>query len=202
MEKLEEVFNFLKNYLNKNGYPPSVREMCIGLNVKSTATIYYYLKMLEEAKMIKKSPQKNRAVELISDTYDGSEAQLSENVKVPLLGNIASGETFLSDANVYKEYSLPSQFFADGQLFMWTVTDKSMEKSGIFTGDKIIVRRQNSAENGDIAVVILDGITTLRRFVEEDGRAVLRSDDCNIPESDPENVSIIGVVSGLIRSFS
>ena len=194
--KEEELLNFIRNHQEEFGYPPTVREMCRAIKVSSTSTISYYLNKLENNGLIKKSPNKNRALEIVGETIN-----FSDYVKIPMVGKITAGEPILAVENT-EEYFLasPSLFRGDG-LFILTVSGESMINAGIFDGDKIVIRQQSSAENGEIVAALIDGMATVKRFYKEDGRYRLQPENDAMGPIYTDNVEILGKVIGLIRKF-
>ena len=194
--KEEELLNFIRNHQEEFGYPPTVREMCRAIKVSSTSTISYYLNKLENNGLIKKSPNKNRALEIVGETIN-----ISDYVKIYLVGKITAGEPILAVENT-EEYFLasPSLFRGDG-LFILTVSGESMINAGIFDGDKIVIRQQSSAENGEIVAALIDGMATVKRFYKEDGRYRLQPENDAMGPIYTDHVEILGKVIGLIRKF-
>lgn len=194
--KEEELLNFIRNHQEEFGYPPTVREMCRAIKVSSTSTISYYLNKLENNGLIKKSPNKNRALEIVGETIN-----FSDYVKIPMVGKITAGEPILAVENT-EEYFLasPSLFRGDG-LFILTVSGESMINAGIFDGDKIVIRQQSSAENGEIVAALIDGMATVKRFYKEDDRYRLQPENDAMGPIYTDHVEILGKVIGLIRKF-
>lgn len=194
--KEEELLNFIRNHQEEFGYPPTVREMCRAIKVSSTSTISYYLNKLENNGSIKKSPNKNRALEIVGETIN-----FSDYVKIPMVGKITAGEPILAVENT-EEYFLasPSLFRGDG-LFILTVSGESMINAGIFDGDKIVIRQQSSAENGEIVAALIDGMATVKRFYKEDGCYRLQPENDAMGPIYTDHVEILGKVIGLIRKF-
>lgn len=194
--KEEELLNFIRNHQEEFGYPPTVREMCRAIKVSSTSTISYYLNKLENNGQIKKCPNKNRALEIVGEAFN-----FSDYVKIPIVGKITAGEPILAVENT-EEYFLasPSLFRGDG-LFILTVSGESMINAGIFNGDKIVVRQQSSAENGEIVAALIDGMATVKRFYKEEGRFRLQPENDSMGPIYTDHVEILGKVVGLIRKF-
>lgn len=197
MKKEEELLNYIRNHQEEFGYPPTVREMCRAIKVSSTSTISYYLNKLENDGLIKKSPNKNRALEVVGETI----ANFSNYVRIPIVGKITAGEPILAIENT-EEYFLasPSMFRGEG-LFVLTVSGESMINAGIYNGDKIIVKQQSSVNNGEIAAVLIDGSATVKRFYKEDGRYRLQPENDAMDPIYTTTCEILGKVVGLIRKF-
>ncbi|MBR2468059.1 MAG: transcriptional repressor LexA [Clostridia bacterium] len=195
--KEEELLNFIRNHQEEYGYPPTVREMCRAIKVSSTSTISYYLSKLENGGLIKKSPNKNRALEVVGDTI----ANFSNYVRIPIVGKITAGEPILAVENT-EEYFLasPNMFRGEG-LFVLTVSGESMINAGIYDGDKIIIKQQSSVNNGEIAACLIDGCATVKRFYKEDGVYRLQPENDTMDPIYTTTCEILGKVIGLIRKF-
>ncbi len=196
--KLYGVLDYINRYSDENGFPPTVRDMCRDLGIKSTATAYDYVNRLRDMGLLNKAENKKRAVAV----------NTGENVRVPLLGAVAAGQPIFAAQNYDGYYTLPAGEFKGDELFMLRVRGESMIDAGIFDGDKIIVRRQENAENGDIVVALFDdGISegaTVKRFFKRDGRIVLHPENAAMEDILPPEgaeVLILGKVVGLLRSM-
>ena len=193
--KLDAVLQFINRYTDENGFPPTVRDICAELQIKSTATAYDYVNRLKEMGYLQKTAGKNRAVSLAS----------SNTERVPLIGTVTAGAPILAAENYEGYYTLPTAEFSGEDLFLLTVKGDSMIEAGIFNGDKIVVRKQSSAENGDIVVAMFDdGIeegATVKRFFRRDGKFILHPENSSLTDYVLDNVTILGKVIGLLRSF-
>jgi repressor LexA len=196
--KLNEVLNFIKDFSARHGYPPSVREMCGGLRISSTASVYYYLNKLESLGLISKSPSKNRAIEIKTKYSDFAK---KTSVDIPLLGKIAAGEPILAVENLEDVYPLPRELFGNGELFMLSIKGDSMIDAGIFDGDKIIIKKQPAANNGEIVAALIDGCATVKRLFVHKDKIVLHPENAAMQDIVAEKVDIIGVAAGLIRKI-
>ena len=169
--KLDAVLQFINHYMDENGFPPTVREICAELQIKSTATAYDYINRLKEMGFLQKTSGKKRAVALSG----------SNTVRVPLVGTVTAGTPILATENYEGYYTLPTAEFPGDDLFLLTVKGDSMIEAGIFNGDKIVIQRQDTAENGDIVVAMFDdGIeegATVKRFFRRDGKIILHPEN-------------------------
>lgn len=191
---LQKVLEYLDRFIETNGYPPSVREICDALSIKSTATAFYYLKKLNERGLIEKSPSKNRAL--------GIKRNLETKfISAPLVGEVTCGEPILAIENYEGYYPLSDEFQTSGEIFLLRAQGESMIEAGIFDGDKLIVQKQSSADNGDIVVALLDDGATVKRFYKKADRIVLHPENAAMNDILPETVDILGKVIGLIRKF-
>ncbi len=192
-EKYNTVYEFIKKYITENGYSPSVREICANCGIKSTATAYQYINKLNEQGLIKKAGNKKRAVSLKKSG--------GQSVSVPLVGTVAAGQPIFADENYEGYYSLPTEFFGSDDMFMLTVKGDSMIKIGMFDGDKIIVKKQNTADNGDIVVALVDDSATVKRFYRRDGKIILHPENDSMSDFVFDDVSVLGKVVGLMRNI-
>ena len=212
VSKEDLLLEYIKEFQNVNGYPPTVREMCTAVNVSSTSTIAYYLAKLENNGLIKKNKNKNRALEIIGNapTYDNYPIETSTTVRIeedidvtriPILGTITAGQPILAIEN-YEEYFMvsPSLFKGEG-LFMLTVRGESMINAGIFDGDKVIIKQQPTANNGEIVAAMIDGSATIKRFYKENGHYRLQPENDTMSPIIVDNVDILGKLIGLVRKF-
>ena len=198
-KNLELLTEYIGEFLDKNGYPPSVREMMTKLGVASTATIQYYLKKLEDRKIIRKSSSKNRTVELLTR----NNAKMSGVVNIPLVGKVAAGTPILAVENIEESYPLPENLFSSksDDMFILKVSGDSMINAGILNGDKIVVVRQNFAKNGDIVVALVDDSATVKRFYKEKNQIRLQPENDFMSPIYVKNCEILGRVIGLLRKF-
>ncbi|MDE6059336.1 MAG: transcriptional repressor LexA [Clostridia bacterium] len=195
--KLDEVLEFINRYNDENGFPPTVREICKELGIKSTATVYDYINRLRAMGHLNKAENKKRAVTVRN----------SGSINVPLVGTVTAGQPILATENYEGYYALPSSEFK-GDLFMLTVKGDSMIEAGILNGDKIVVRKQESAENGDIVVAMFnDGVeegATVKRYFKRDGKIILHPENSTLSDfvlDETSGVQILGKVIGLMRSI-
>ncbi|MCD7729679.1 MAG: transcriptional repressor LexA [Clostridia bacterium] len=189
-DKLQLVYEFIQKYVAENGYAPSVREICANCNLKSTATAYQYLNKLNERGYIKKTDNKKRAVSIKQSA-----------INVPLIGTVAAGQPIFATENYEDVYTLPSNFFGSDDMFMLTVKGDSMINIGILSGDKIVVRKQQTADNGEIVVALVDDSATVKRFYKRNGKIVLHPENDDMEDMIFDDVSILGKVVGLMRNM-
>ena len=209
-EKKELILlEFIKDYIKDNCYPPTVREMCNAIDVSSTSTISYYLDKLEQNKLIKKSPNKNRALEVVdigNNNKDIKKQQPREfnnpNVlAIPVLGNIAAGSPILAIEDCEEYFYTSPNMFRGENLFMLNIRGESMINAGILDGDQVVLRQQSTANNGDIVAAMIDGCATLKRFYKENGQFRLQPENDSMEPIFTDNVEILGKMVGLIRKY-
>lgn len=190
----EKVLNFISDFTKKNSYPPSVREMCKGLGISSTATIVYHLKKLEEQGKLVREKSRNRAIEV------SGLQPLSSGI--PVVGKVTAGLPITAVENIEDTLSFSQNVFGNqDELFILNVSGESMINAGIFDGDKIVVRKRESAENGEIVVAMIEGEATVKRFYKEKNQIRLQPENDFMSPIIVKNVQILGVVVGLIRTY-
>lgn len=196
-EKLISIYNFLQEFISDNGFPPSVREIAAKFNIKSTSTVHYYLEKMKTDGLIAQAENKKRAV-MINGKNRG------QATFVPLIGNVSAGKGILAQENIEGEFPLPQNMFLGSDLYMLRVEGDSMINAGISDGDFVVVRKQDSAEIGEIAVVLWQDKATIKRLKETAHNLVLHPEndtmtDIIIPPED--NPAVIGKVVGCIKKF-
>lgn len=194
-DKLNSVYKFTSDYINDNGFPPSVREICSKLNIKSTATAYSYIEKLRKKGLIDKSPMKKRALKL-------SQPVLSNQGQIPLIGTVRAGSPIFAVENLDGYYPLPPDFigFKD-DFFALRVSGDSMINAGIYDKDVIIVKKQNYAENGEIVVALVDDSATVKRFYLEKNKIILHPENDEMEDLIFDDAKILGIVKGLYRKL-
>lgn len=193
ISQTEKVLNFVSEFTKKNSYPPSVREMCAGLGISSTATIVYHLKKLEEQGKLSREKSRNRAIEV---------SGVSMLSGIPVVGKVAAGIPITATENVEDTLSFSQNLFGDqDELFILKVQGESMINAGIFDGDKIVVHKQENAENGEIVVAMIDGEATVKRFYKEKNQIRLQPENDFMSPIIVKDVQILGTVVGLIRNY-
>ena len=191
--RLDEVLAFINRYTDENGFPPTVRDMCRELGIKSTATAYDYINRLKEQGHLEKAEGKKRAVAL---------KNTGGTVRVPLIGTVTAGTPILAAENYDGYYVLPSAEFSGDGLFLLTVQGDSMIGAGIKTGDIVIIRHQPIAADGDIVAASVNNEVTLKRLVNRPDRIALEAEN---PEFKPieltryDSFRVIGKMVGIIK---
>ena len=189
--KMQAVLQYINEYNAEHGFSPTVREICTKLNIKSTASAYYYIEKLTDEGYLSKSPNKNRAVNF----------KKNSSVNIPLIGTVTAGQPIFAYENYEDYFCFPADTFKGTDLFMLNVQGDSMIDAGIHNGDKIVVRKQETADNGDIGVALIDDSATVKRFFMRTGVCVLHPENEAYADIIAENVVILGKVIGLVRSF-
>ena len=197
----QEIWDFLVEYVDRHGYPPTVREIGEQVGLASPSTVHAHLANLERAGYLKRDPTKPRALELLHSRHEAktSQAQLSRGL--PLLGEIAAGGPLLADQDVEEYVSLPEQLVGGAADFLLRVKGDSMIDAGILSGDIVVVRKTETAQNGDIVVALAgdDESTdeaTVKRYFREDGRIRLQPENEALEPIYAKHVQILGKVVG------
>ena len=193
-KKQSEILEYIKSQILNKGYPPSVRDICVAVGLKSTSSVHAHLETLEKNGYIRRDPTKSRTIEIIDDTFNLARREV---VNVPLLGRVAAGEPLLAVENVVSYFPIPSEFVPNDELFMLTVKGDSMINIGIYEGDNIIVRKTNAANNGDVIVALVDDSATVKRFYKEDGHIRLQPENDFMEPIIVNDCEILGKVVGL-----
>ena len=192
-DKLIRVMDYIRKFSEENGYTPSVREIGKECGIKSTATVHSYLEKLQTRGYLNKATNKKRSVTIGK----------SSGVSIPLIGTVTAGQPIFAYEHYEDYYTFPMGEFKGEDLFMLRVEGTSMIDAGIFNGDKIIVRRQETAENGEIVVAMVEDSATVKRFYRRNGQIVLHPENESLSDMIFENgeVSILGKVIGLMRNY-
>ncbi|MGR3741680.1 transcriptional repressor LexA [Companilactobacillus sp. DQM5] len=193
-----EILQCINDYVNRRGYPPTVREICDSVNLSSTSTVHGHLSRLEKKGYIFRDPAKPRAIEI---TSSGLEAIGETSNEMPLLGVVTAGEPILAVEQATDYFPVPPNINNDGRpLFMLTIRGESMINAGILDGDQVIVRKQDYASNGEIVIAMTEeNEATCKRFYKEDGYIRLQPENDTLDPLIFDNISILGKVVGLYR---
>ena len=191
--KMQQLYDYINDFRKQNGYPPTVREMCVAINVKSTSTIAYYINKMEQRGMIRKCPNKNRALEITKVE--------KEMTKIPIVGTVTAGVPILAVEECEDYLMVSPDIFRGDNLFVLNVTGESMINAGIYNGDRVVVRQLSMTRDGDIVVAMIDGCATVKRFFKEDGRYRLQPENDTMSPIITDHVEILGRVIGLIRKI-
>lgn len=198
-EKQKEVYDFLLEFTRTNGYPPSVREICTAVSLRSTSTVHGHLKRLEKKGLIYRDPTKPRAIVI-------NEISLNNNVgstlKIPIVGNITAGMPILATENIDGSFEISlNSIKHDRDLFALKVQGQSMINAGINDGDLAIIEQCNFAENGKIVVALINDEATLKTFYKEKDHIRLQPENNSMNPIIVKDCSILGVLVGIFRAF-
>lgn len=198
-KKQEEILEYIKNEILERGFPPAVREICQAVNLKSTSSVHSHLESLERNGYIRRDPTKPRAIEILDDSFQMIRREM---VNVPMIGTVAAGEPILAEQNIESYFPIPSEYMPNDQSFILTVKGESMINAGILDGDRVLVRQQSVAENGDIVVALIDDSATVKTFYKENGHYRLQPENDTMEPIIVKDLQILGKVFGVFRFFS
>lgn len=197
-DKQREILEYIKSEILNRGYPPSVRDICEAVHLKSTSSVHSHLETLEKNGYIRRDPTKPRAIEIIDDTFNLSRREV---VNVPLLGRVAAGEPLLAVENVETYFPIPAEYMPNEETFMLKVKGDSMINVGIFDGDNILVQKQSTAADGDMVVALVDDSATVKTFYKEKDHYRLQPENDNMEPIIVEDCTVLGKVFGVFRFF-
>lgn len=196
--KQEEILNYIKNEILERGFPPTVREICQTVGLKSTSSVHSHLESLEKNGYIRRDPTKPRAIEILDDSFNMLRREM---VNVPVVGTVAAGQPILAEQNIDSYFPIPAEYMPNEQSFILRVKGESMVNAGIMDGDRVIVRQQSTARNGDIVVALVDDSATVKTFYKEDGHYRLQPENDSMDPIIVEDLQILGKVFGVFRFF-
>lgn len=197
-EKQKEILEFIKKEILSKGYPPTVRDICEAVRLKSTSSVHSHLETLEKNGYIRRDATKPRAIEIIDDNFNLTRREV---VNVPLIGRVAAGEPILAVENIEDYFPVPAEYMPNEPSFMLKVKGDSMINAGIFDGDNILVRKQNTANNGEIVVALVEDSATVKTFYKEKGYYRLQPENDSMDPIIVNDCSILGKVFGVFRFF-
>ena len=194
--KQEEILEYIKSQILERGFPPSVRDICEAVHLKSTSSVHSHLETLEKNGYIRRDPTKPRAIEILDDDFNLTRREV---VNVPIVGHVAAGEPILATENIENYFPIPVEYMPNEETFMLKVKGESMINAGIFNGDNVLVKKQPNAENGDIVVALVDDSATVKTFYKEDGYYRLQPENDTMDPIIVKECSILGKVFGVFR---
>lgn len=196
--KQQEILDYIKNEILKKGYPPTVREICETVHLKSTSSVHSHLESLEKNGYIRRDPTKPRAIEICDDSF---QMVRTEMVSIPVVGNVAAGQPILAEENIEEYFPVPADVVPKGESFILKVRGDSMVNAGILNGDRVFVNMCNTAENGEIVVALLEDSATVKRFYRENGHVRLQPENDFMEPIIVDNCRILGKVYGIFRIY-
>ena len=198
-EKQSQILEYIKAEILGKGYPPSVRDICQAVNLKSTSSVHSHLETLEKNGYIRRDPTKPRTIEILDDSFNMVRREM---VNVPIVGTVAAGQPILATENIENYFPIPSEYMPNEETFMLKVKGESMINAGILDGDHILVKRQTTAKNGDMVVALVDDSATVKTFYKENGRIRLQPENDYMDPIILPEVEILGKVFGVFRFFN
>lgn len=206
-KRQQMIYEFIQSEVQKKGYPPSVREIAQAVGLASSSTVHGHLKTIEQKGYIRRNPTKPRAIELLQQNEvsdnERENKDVNDHLPVPLVGKVTAGKPITAIENIDEYVHIPRSFVhTDQPLFILEVEGDSMIDAGILDGDKVIVKQQSTAENGDIVVAMTeDDEATVKRFFKEQDYIRLQPENKALEPIILDNVTILGKVIGLYRNF-
>ena len=214
-EREQKILSYMKEEIRTKGYPPTVREICAALGIKSTSTAHKDIESLVKQGFLVKDPSKPRALMVVDpvsgrqDNGAGQEngiSQLRDDViDIPVVGRVAAGTPILAEQNIEDTFPLPARYASSGTNFMLRVHGESMIEAGIMDGDLILVQQSETASNGEIVVAMIDGFeseATVKTFYKENGHIRLQPENSSMSPIIVKDVRILGKVKGVFRYFN
>lgn len=195
-DKQREILEYIKKEILNRGYPPTVRDICEAVNLKSTSSVHSHLETLEKNGYIRRDPTKPRAIEIVDDNFNLTRREFAN---VPLIGQVAAGQPLLAVENIESYFPIPTEFMPNAESFMLKVKGESMINVGIFDGDNILVEKCDNVHNGDIVVALIDDSATVKTFYKEDGHIRLQPENDTMDPIIVPDCKIVGKVFGVFR---
>lgn len=196
--KQQEILDYLKAEILKKGYPPAVRDICEAVHLKSTSSVHSHLETLEKNGYIRRDPTKPRAIEILDENFQLTRREM---VSIPMVGRVAAGQPILAVENIEGYFPVPAEYVPNTDTFMLKVKGESMINAGIMDGDSILVAKQETAQNGDIVVAMVDDSATVKTFYKEADHIRLQPENDNMDPILVQDCSILGKVFGVFRLF-
>jgi repressor LexA len=198
-KRQQEIFDFIKRYSAKYGYPPTVRDIGKAVGLASSSTVHAHLANLERIGLLRRDPTKPRAIELLDRAAAGVRSFVKPGL--PLVGQVAAGQPVLAEENIEDYIQTPAFAGGDDGEYLLRVRGESMMKVGILDGDLVVVRPQESADDGDIVVALVGEDATVKRFFQEPDHIRLQPENDAMEPIRSREVRVLGKVVGLMRSI-
>ncbi len=196
--KQQQILDYIKDEILHKGYPPTVREICETVNLKSTSSVHSHLETLEKNGYIRRDPTKPRAIEICDDSF---QMVRTEMVSIPVVGNVAAGQPILAEENIEEYFPVPADIVPKGESFILNVRGDSMVNAGILNGDRVFVNQCSTANNGDIVVALIDDSATVKRYYREKDHIRLQPENDYMDPIIVPNCEILGKVFGIYRIY-
>jgi len=203
-KRQQEIFDFIRKYSAKYGYPPTVRDIGKAVGLASSSTVHAHLANLEKIGLLRRDPSKPRAIELLDRAVGSAVESVRGIVRsdgLPLLGSVAAGQPILAEANIEDYVQVPEIAGGNKGQYLLRIRGDSMKDVGILEGDFVVVHSQNTARDGDVVVALLGEEATVKRFFREDDHIRLQPENASMEPIRSKEVKILGRVVGLLRSL-
>ena len=197
-DKQREILDYIKTEILNKGYPPTVRDICEAVKLKSTSSVHSHLETLEKNGYIRRDPTKPRAIEIVDDNFNLTRREV---VNVPMIGRVAAGQPILAVENIESYFPIPAEFMPNEESFMLCVQGESMINAGIFDGDNILVEKCDTAHNGEMVVALVDDSATVKTFYKEEDHIRLQPENDFMDPIIVPDCKILGKVFGVFRLF-
>lgn len=197
-DKQREILDYIKTEILNKGYPPTVRDICEAVKLKSTSSVHSHLETLEKNGYIRRDPTKPRAIEIVDDNFNLTRREV---VNVPMIGRVAAGQPILAVENIESYFPIPAEFMPNAESFMLRVQGESMINAGIFDGDNILVEKCDTAHNGEMVVALVDDSATVKTFYKEGDHIRLQPENDVMDPIIVPDCKILGKVFGVFRLF-
>lgn len=195
-EKQNEILEYIKSQILERGFPPSVRDICKAVNLKSTSSVHAHLETLEKNGYIRRDPTKPRTIEILDESFNMNRREMSN---VPILGNVAAGEPLYAEQNIEDYFPIPVERLGNKTTFMLKVRGDSMINAGILSNDYVLVEEAPTALNGEIVVALVEDGATVKTFYREEGVIRLQPENDELDPIIVSDVTILGKVIGVFR---
>jgi repressor LexA len=199
-KRQQEIFDFIKRYSARYGYPPTVRDIGKAVGLASSSTVHAHLSNLERIGLLRRDPSKPRAIELLDRAASGMRNLVKPGL--PLVGQVAAGQPVLAEENIEDYVQTPACAGGDDGAYLLRVRGESMQKIGILDGDLVVVRPQDVAQDGEIVVALVGEEATVKRFFREADHVRLQPENDSMEPIRSQNVRVLGKVVGLMRSMA
>jgi repressor LexA len=197
-KRQKEIFEFIRRYATKHGYPPTVREIGKAVGLTSSSTVHAHLANLEKIGLLRRDPTKPRAIEVLIDKA----RKVLAPSGLPLVGQVAAGEPVLAEENVEEYVDVPAMIGGDSGDFVLRIKGDSMKDAGILEGDFVVVQSGEKADNGEIVVALIDDEATVKTFFRENGKVRLQPANKAYKAIRTTDVRLLGRVVGVFRSLA
>ena len=195
-KKQQQILDYIKEEILGKGYPPTVREICEKVGLRSTSSVHSHLNTLEENGYIRRDPTKPRTIEIMDDEFGLTRREMTN---IPILGRVAAGSPLLAVENIKDYFSLPTEFLPNAETYILEVRGESMINIGLLDGDYLIVEKTNTAKNGDIVVALIDDSVTVKTFFKENGHIRLQPENDDMDPIIVDDCTIVGKAYALYR---
>jgi repressor LexA len=197
-KRQQEIFDFIKRYSAKYGYPPTVRDIGKAVGLASSSTVHAHLANLEKVGLLRRDPSKPRAIEMLDKATDAVKSMVKPT-GLPLVGQVAAGQPVLAEENIEEYVEIPEAVGGDQGEYVLRIKGDSMKNAGILEGDLVVVRPQDVAEDGDVVVALVGEEATVKRFFRESDHIRLQPENEALEPIRSKEVRVLGRVVGLLR---